>query len=158
MQKHLIQNAAQHIAIAFCPDSNFNCLGDSGAQASVFTIRMISQDLTADIGRIRRGWCYRRTVSAHHFTPVGFLLIGNADHKDLTFKSQIATCHRERCAPLAGSRLSRHALKALVLRVVGLRDGGIELVAAACVITLELIVNMRRCAERLLQTVGAHKR
>ena len=52
VQQNLVENAAQHIAVTFCSDSDFNRFGDRGAKTSVLSFRMIGQHLTADIGRI----------------------------------------------------------------------------------------------------------
>lgn len=50
------------------------------------------------------------------------------------------------------------AFEALFFGIIGLRNGGIELVTAACVVALELVVDMRGSPEFLLEAVRAYER
>jgi hypothetical protein len=44
------------------------------------------------------------------------------------------------------------------VRITSRRNGGIELVTAACVVALELVVDMRGSPEFLLEAVRAYER
>ncbi|MPM76504.1 hypothetical protein SDC9_123502 [bioreactor metagenome] len=55
---------------------------------------------------------------------------------------------------MAGARLGGHALETLLFRVIGLGDGRVELVAAAGVAALELIIDFRGSLQLFLQAVG----
>ena len=68
------------------------------------------------------------------------------------------TRHGKGGAPLAGARLRRDAVEALLLRVVGLRDGGVELVAAGGVVAFELVVDFGRRIQFLFKEIGADQR
>ena len=57
-------------------------------------------------------------------------------------------------APLAGAGLGGDPLQALLFGVVGLGDGGVELVGTRGVVPLKLVVNLGRGLELLLQAVG----
>ena len=48
---------------------------------------------------------------------------------------------------------SSNALQALFFSIVSLSDSRIKLMTAACIITLELVVNLCRCAEFLLKAI-----
>ena len=119
---------------------------------------MLGQDLAADLGRFAGRRRDRSAVHAHDLAPERLLLIRDLDHIHLAVQPQVGAGHRERRAPLARAGLGRHALQALLLGIVRLRDGAVELVAARGVVALELIVDLCRGAQALLQAVGAHKR
>ena len=124
MEKHLVEHAAQHVAVAFTGYRRLHRFGNSAAEAPR-SARMFSQDLPANFGFHGGRRRYRRTVSAHHFPAERFLLIGAFHHVDLAVKAQIGTCHRKRRAPLTGSGFGGHTVKPLFLRVIGLGDGGV---------------------------------
>ena len=157
MQEHLIENGAEHIAIAGIGDRDFHRLGDRAAKGTCGA-GMLSQDLASDLCRVGGGRCDGSAVCAHHFAAERLLLIADLDHEDLAVQIKIGASHGEGGAPLARAGLGRHALKALLLGVVGLRAGRIELVAAAGVIALELVIDMRGGLKLFFQTVRAYKR
>ena len=76
----------------------------------------------------------------------------------MAVQPQIGAGHAQRRAPLAGTGLRGHAGQTLLLGVVGLGDGGVQLVAAGGVVALEFVVDMCRGAQLLLQAIGAHQR
>ena len=73
-------------------------------------------------------------------------------------EAEVGAGHRKRRAPLACAGLGGHAHEALLLGIIGLGDGGIELMAAGGVVALKLIVDLSRSAELLFQVVGADQR
>ena len=95
-----------------------------------------------------------RAVGAHDLAAEGLLLVADLDHVDLAVQAQVGAGHGQGGAPLAGAGLGGHALEALVLGVEGLGDGGIELMGAGGVVALELVVDLRRGLQLLLQAVG----
>ena len=73
----------------------------------------------------------------------------------LAVQPKVGAGHGEGGAPLAGAGLGGDAVEALLLGVIGLGDGGVQLVAARGVVALKLVVDFGRGAQGLLQTVGA---
>ena len=115
---------------------------------------MLGQDLPAHGGGVGGGGGDGGAVGPHHFPAEGLLLVGDLDHVDLAVQAQIGAGHGEGRAPLTGAGLGGHALQALLLGVVGLGDGGVELVGAGGVVALELVVDLGRGLELFLQAVG----
>ena len=97
-------------------------------------------------------------VGSHDLPAEGLLLIADLDHEDLAVQIKVGAGHAQGRAPLAGAGLGGDALKALLLGVVCLRDGGIELMGTAGVVALEFVVDLRRSLELLLQAVGPDQR
>ena len=153
MEKHLVEHAAQHIAVARGGGGNFHRLADGAAQAAR-GVRVLGQDLAAYIGGHAGAGSDGSTIGAHHLAAERLLLVAHLDHVDLAIQPEVAAGHGERRAPLAGTRLSGHAFQALLLGVVGLRNGAVQLVAAAGVIALKLIVDLGRGAQGFFQPVG----
>ena len=116
---------------------------------------VLGQDLAAYIGGHAGTGGDGSAVGAHYLAAERLLLVAHLDHVDLAIQPEIAAGHGERGAPLAGARLSGHAFQALLLGVVGLRNGAVQLVAAAGVVALELIVDLGRGAQGFFQPVGA---
>ena len=97
--------------------------------------------------------------SAKIFRPAeGLLLVAHLHHVHLAVEAEVAAGHGQGRAPLARAGLGGDALQALHLGVVGLGHGGVQLVAAGGVVALELVVDLGRGLELLLQAVGAHER
>ncbi len=119
---------------------------------------MFRQNLAADVGRGARRGRDACPVGAHHLAAEGLLFIRHLDHVDLAVQTEEGARHAQSRAPLSGTGLGGDALQSLHLGIVGLRDGGVQLVAARRVVALELIVDLRRRAESLLEEVGAHER
>ena len=157
VQQHLIQHAAQHIAIALAGGGGLHSLADGAAQRAGGAGEL-SQNLAAHLGGVGGRGGHVGAVGAHDLAAEGLLLIGALHHEHAAVQSQIGAGHAERRAPLTGAGLGGNALQALLLGIVGLRDGGVQLVAAGGVVALELVVDLRRGLELLLQTVGTHQR
>ena len=157
VQEHLIQHAAQHIAVAGILDGDFDSLADRAAEGTGGAGELL-EDLAADVGGHRRGGSDVGAVGAHDLTAEGFLLIADFDHVYLTVEAEVSAGHRQGSAPLAGSGLCRDALEALLLRVVGLSDRGVQLMAAGGVVAFKLVVDLRGGTERLLEAVGTDQR
>ena len=157
VQQHLIQHAAQHVAVALAGGGGLHGLADGAAQRAGGAGEL-GQDLAAYLGGVGGGGGDVGAVGTHDLAAEGLLLIGALHHEHAAVQSQIGAGHAERRAPLTGAGLGGHALQALLLGVVGLGDGGVELVGAGGVVALELVINLRGGLELLLQTVGAHQR
>lgn len=67
-------------------------------------------------------------------------------------------CLGERRAPLASTGLGRDVRDALGIGIVGLGKGGVQLVRAGRVVSLELVIDLRRGVERALEVVGTTER
>ena len=157
MQKHLTQNAAQHVAVALVCGRVLNGFGNRAAKASAGA-GMLLQNLAADVRRLRRRGRYLRAVGAHDLAAERLLLIGYLHHVHVAVQPQIRARHGQRRAPLARAGLGGHALQTLILGVVRLRDGGIQLVAAAGVVALKFVINFRRRVQLLFKAVRARQR
>ena len=157
MQQDLVEHTAEDVAVAGVRGGHLHRLGDRAAERSRGTGEFF-QNAAPDVRGIggRRG--HIRAVGAHDLAAEGFLLIADLDHEHLQVEAEIRAGHGKRRAPLTGAGLRGHALEPLLLRVIRLRDGGVQLMAAARVVALEFVVDLRGGSERLLEAVGAHQR
>ena len=89
---------------------------------------------------------------------VRLLVVRGADHPDVDLEPEDPARERQRGAPLARSRLGREPRDALLLVVVGLRDGGVRLVRARRRDALVLVVDARGRLERALEPARAVER
>ena len=94
-------------------------------------------------------------VGLHQVAPVRLLVVRGADHVDLDLEPEDRAGEGQRAAPLAGARLGREPLDALLLVVERLGERGVGLVAARRADALVLVVDVRRRIERLLEPMGA---
>ena len=69
-------------------------------------------------------------VRLHEDAAVRLLVVADLDHEDLDVDAEQRARDRQRAAPLAGAGLGGDLGDALLLVVVGLRDGGVGLVGA----------------------------
>ena len=157
MQQHLIEHAAQHITIPLASGGGLHGLTDGAAQRTS-GVRELGQNLAAYLGGVGGRGSHIGAVGPHDLAAERLLLIGALDHEHLAVQIQIGASHAQRGTPLAGAGFGGDALEALLLGVVGLRDGGVQLVAAGGVVTLELVVDLRGGLELFLQAVGPHQR
>ena len=150
MQKHLIQDAAQLVAIAFVGNSHLDCFGDGTAERTRCT-RELSQYLAANLGRVAGRGNDAGTIGADDFTAERLLLVRALHHEDLEVEAEVLASHAERRAPLACTRLGGNAFQPLLLGIVGLSNRRVQLVRAARVVAFELIEYLGRRVERLFQ-------
>ena len=66
--------------------------------------------------------------------------------------------HSQRGAPLACARFGGKAFQTLLFRVVGLRDGGVELMGTGRVVAFEFVENLRGRTESLFEELRVHER
>ena len=153
MEEHLVEHAAQNVAVAGVVHRRLHRLADGAAQAPGGAGEF-GEDLPAYAGGVGGGRGDRGAVDLHNLPAEGLLLIGALDHEHPAVQAQIAAGHGEGGAPLARTGFGGDALEALPLGVVGLGDGGVELVGAGGVVALKLVVDFRRRVQLLLQAVG----
>ena len=157
VQKHLIEHAAEHVAVAGGRGGDLDGLADRAAERAG-RAGVLGEDAPADLrlrGRARR---HGRAVGAHDLAAEGLLLIRALNHIDLAVEPEVGAGHRQGRAPLSGAGLGRDAAQPLLLGVVRLRDGAVELVRAGGVVALELVVDLCWGLQLLFQAVGAHER
>ena len=154
VEQNLVENAAQNIAVAGSGGGCFNGFGNGAAQRAGGS-GMLLQYLPSHFGGHRWGGGDAGAVSTHYFTTEGLLLIGALDHIYLAVQAQIGAGHGQGSAPLTGTGLGSDTLQTLVLGVIGLGDGGVQLVGAGGVVAFKLVVDLGRGLELLLQAVGA---
>ena len=157
VQQHLIEHAAEHVAVAGGRGGDLDGLADRAAERAG-RAGVLGEDATADLrlrGRARR---HGRAVGAHDLAAEGLLLIRALDHVDLAVEPEVGAGHRQGRAPLAGTGLGRDAAQPLLLGVERLRDGAVELVRAGGVVALKLVIDLCRGLQLLFQAVGAHER
>ena len=157
VKEHLVENRAEHIAVARGLYRSLHRLGDRAAKRAG-RAGMLGVDEAADLCLHRRRRRDARAVRAHHLAAERLLLVGALHHEDAAVKPEESARHRERRSPLARASLGRHAFEPLGLRIVRLRDGGIELVGARGVVALELVVDFCRSTERFFEEVCPHER
>ena len=156
MKQHLVKHRAKHVAIARSLDSGLDSLRNSATERTRCA-RMVGKNLAANLS----GHAGRRsdigTICAHHFATERFLLVRHLYHEDLAVEVEVRTSHTQCRTPLAGTGLGGHTLQTLCLGIISLGDGRVEFVRTRGVVTLELIVNLGRRSERLLQEVGSNE-
>ena len=156
MEQHLVEHRAKHVAIAGGLDCSLDSLGDGTAKRTG-SARMVGKNLAAHFC----GHAGRRSdigaIGAHHFATERLLLVRHLYHEDLAVEVEVRTCHTQCRTPLAGTGLGGHTLQTLCLGIISLGDGRVEFVRTRGVVTLELIVNLGRRSERLLQEVGSNE-
>ena len=118
---------------------------------------MLHKNLSSHFGKFGRGRGNLCPIGTHYFTAEGLLLIGYLYHIYLAVQPEIGTGHGKRGAPLSGSGFRGNALQSLLLCIVGLGDGGIELVAAAGVVSFKFIINLGRRLQLLFQAVRSYQ-
>ena len=157
VQQHLIQDAAQHVAVTLLASRGLHSLADGAAQGAG-GVGELCQNPAAHLGGVGGGRSHVGAVGPHDLAAEGLLLIGALHHEHAAVQSQISAGHAQRSAPLTGAGLGGDALKALLLGVVRLGDGGVQLVAARGVVALKLVVDVGGGVQLLLQAVGPHQR
>ena len=157
VQAHMVQHGAQGVLAVRGGDGQFDGLGDRTAQRTL-VVRIPGDDVLAGAGGHGRGRGDGRAEGLHDGTAVRLLLIAHLDHIDGAVDAELLGRVGERAAPLAGAGLGGEVRDALLLGVVGLGDGGVQLVAAGRGHGLVLEVDVGRGAEGLLQLIGAHER
>ena len=157
MQQDLRKDGSEYIAVAFVRDGRFHGLGDRAAETARGAGEL-RKDAASGLGRFRRRRRDGRAVGAHDLAAERLLFVGALHHVDVAVEAEERAGHGERRAPLPRAGLGRDALQALLLRVVSLRDGGVQLVAAGRVVALELVVDLRGGLQRLFQKVRADQR
>src|SRR5215211_1715359 len=118
---------------------------------------MLLEDVPTRLRQIRRARVDLGAVGLHHDAPVGLLVVADAHHVDRALQAQDPAGEGQGGAPLARAGLGGEAPHALLAVVVGLRDGGVRLVAAGGGDTLVLVVDVRRGVEEPLQASGAEE-
>ena len=92
MQQHLIQHAAEYIAVALMGCCHFHSLRDRAAEASGRS-RKFCKNFFADLCRHGRRWRDLCTIGAHDLAAERLLLIGYFYHKYVAIQIKIAACH-----------------------------------------------------------------
>ena len=143
MKQNLIQNAAQYITISFPGGFGLYSFRDSTSEAAGGA-GMLDEDFASDFRSIAGRRCDCGAVCPHDFPAERFLLIGNFYHVYETVQIEIGTCHRECGAPLSCTGFGGDTFQSLFLGIISLGNGGIELVAAACIVSFEFIIDFSR--------------
>src|SRR5258705_7510444 len=116
------------------------------------------EDFLAGLRVGARARDHLRAPGLHHDPAIRLLLIRHLHHVDLALKPEHLAGEREGGAPLAGAGLGTEPRDLFLLVVVGLRYGGVRLVAAGRAHAFVLVVDVGRCAERLLEAARAIER
>ena len=116
---------------------------------------MGGQDAPSRLGGVARRRRHRGAEGLHDVAPERLLLKGALDHEDVEVKAIVCGGLGKRGAPLPRARLGGDGGEALRGGVVGLCERGVELVGAARVVALELVVDVRGRVERALEDVRA---
>ena len=156
MQHNLIQNAAQNISVAFSAACRFHRFRDGTAKAACST-GVSFQDLLAYFCCCGRGRSYGSIIGTHHFSAEGFLFIRYFYHEYVTIQFQVCTCHGKGCTPLTGTGFCCNAFQALHFCIVSLRNGRIQFMAAAGVITFKFIIDLRGSLQFFFQAICTHQ-
>ena len=158
VQQHVVEHAAERVLRVVAGGGVLHGLADGDAERAG-RVRIPLQDFLA---RLRVGAGARHDLSTprlHHDPAIGLLLVADLDHVHLALQSEHADTPAPAPSPTGPPRsrcVSR--LIPFFLVVVRLRDGGVRLVAAGRADALVLVVDVRRRAERFLETPGAVQR
>jgi len=154
----MVEHAAEGItgAAGGVADCVLDRLADRPAQTAR-GIRIILQHLTAGPGVGARAGDTLRAPGLHHQTAERLLIETDPHHIDLALQSEQGAGERQSAAPLARAGLGGDPGHAGQLVVVGLRHGGIGLVAAGGAEALVFVVDARRRAQNLFQPESPHQ-
>ena len=121
-------------------------------------VRVFCEERPADRRFLARGRMDRRAVQLHELAPLGLPVVDRPDPVDRRLEAREARRVRERGPPLARAGFRRETLVSFFLRVPGLRQGGVHLVAARGAVELRLVVETRGRPEALLEPPSADQR
>ena len=156
VQQYLVEDAAQHVAVARGGGGDLHGLGNSAAQGAGGA-GMLLEDLPADGGSLRGRGGNGSAVGPHDLSAEGLLLVADLHHVDLAVQAQVCASHGQGRAPLAGAGLGGNALEALLLGIIGLGNGAVQLVGAGGIVALKLVVDFGGGAQGLFQAVGPYQ-
>ena len=114
-------------------------------------LRVLLERPPPDFGQVARTLMDDRTEEPHHLAADGLLAQGGPDPEDRAAEAHDLARVGESGPPLARARARDQVLHACAGVVVGLRQGGVELVAPGEVGALVLVVDTSVGAEALLQ-------
>ena len=155
VQQHLIQHAAQHIALgAFTFHRGLHGLGNGAAErtggAGIFC-----QNFPAGLRSIGGRGGHVGVEHPHNRFSERFLLIRAFHHVHVAVQTEIAACLAQSGAPLTGAGFRGYTGQTLLLGVISLGYGGIQLVRPGGVVALKFVVNLCRGVQRFFQLIGA---
>ena len=153
----MVQHGAEGVLAVRGRDGEFDGLGNGTAQGAP-VVGVPGNDVLSGAGGHGRGRGDGSPEGLHDRAAVGLLLIADLDHVDGAVDAELLGGVGQRTAPLAGAGLGGQVRDALLLGIVGLGDGGVELVAAGRRDTLILEIDMRRGSEGLFELIGTHER
>ncbi len=154
----MVKHAPQRITGILMGGSIFNRLTDRDPQGAR-AVRIKLKDGTPGVGLVRWGRKDIGTPQLHHALAIRFLPVGDLDHVNGTFETEVLTGHGNGRTPLPGAGFRSNPFGTENLVVVGLRHRGIRLVRASRRDPFILVVDLRRCAECFLQFMGTvHRR
>ena len=129
VQQHVIEHAAQRVLGVGVLGGHFHGLGDGDAQRAV-GVRMRGENGAARLGLRAGAGGDRGAEGLHQRAAIGLLVVADAHHVDLAIQAEEGAGHGQRRAPLAGAGLGGEVLGAVLLVVIGLRDGGVRACAS----------------------------
>ena len=153
MQEHLVQHGAEDISVSFMGYGVLDGLAYGASQGSVGSGEC-GKDPSSGLGCVRGRRSDFGAIGPHDLAAAGLLLVADLDHVDLEVKAEVCTAHGKGRSPLPCTGFRGDALESLLLGVVGLGDGGIQLVASGCVVAFELVIDMCGSSECFLKAVG----
>ena len=104
VQQHLVQHAAQDVAVAGLAGGGLHRLGDGAAREPVVpgcSFKMARPTAVVSEGEGGDGGA----IDLHHLPAEGLLLVADLHHVDLAVQIQIGAGHGQGRAPLAGAGL-----------------------------------------------------
>ena len=157
VQTDVIQHGTERVLAVRRRNGQFDGLRNRTAQGTL-VVGIHRQDILAGTGGHRRGRGDRRAESLHDGTAVRLLVVTGLDHIHRALDAELLGRIGKGAAPLAGSGLRGDIGDTLLLGVIGLRQGGIQLVRTRRGDTLVLEIDVGRRAESRLELIGTHQR
>ena len=157
VQAHVVQHGTQGVLAVGGVHGQLNGFGDGAAQGTL-VVGVAGDDVLAGTGAHGRGGRNGGTEGLHDGTAERLLLVADLYHIYGAVNAELLGGIAERTAPLAGTGFGGKVGDSLLLGVVGLGNGGVQLVAAGGRYTFVLEIDVRRGSQSGLQFIGPHQR
>ncbi len=157
VHEDVVEDRAERVLRVVARRGRLDGLGD-GHTERAGRVGILGEDRASRVRLLGRAGDDAAAERLDEPAPIRLLVVRGSHHPDVDLEPEDGRGERERRAPLAGARLGREALYALLLVVVRLRDGRVRLVRPGRRDALVLVVDARGRLERLLEPARAVER
>src|SRR3989475_495774 len=157
MEEDMVQDGAEAVDRLVIAPRVFEAFRHRDAQGA-WVMRVFLEQGPSGRRLRTRGSVDCRAVQPHELAALRLPIVDRADPEDRRLQAREARRVREGRAPLPRPGFRREALVPLLLRIPGLRERRIHLVAAGRTVELGLVVQMRGSTESFLETACPDQR